>query len=432
MKTKALSFWDVPNLATPALLINRANMGLKGALNKVDLPSNLRLLWIRDASLRELEFVERLIENGSTVKEHTFQEEHVLTNLLETFKPDLILLPFSYKRHSSITVIKEFAKTQAVLAIFYSLSHHNFNLLLPLSENEILQKAYALSNFHRSQTERTPFDLIVSELAIEHQAEAYSLNRLEHKALTPFKTDIEHCFDKTGSVIIIAPHPDDAEIGVGALINKLKNRDVHTAVLNATTGHRAHITTASMKEHPALPKNLLKEISDISSDLIENNAVKAKIRCCESKSALAYLNKEVIFKNLALPFYDAPNYMKSEEDKRIIDQAFRKVVHSSLKKVTFFLPDPSDAHRCHRATTELFLEQIVAFKQMNPIYDIYVGFYHTPWTGPWNLYNYSKKRGSRLAAIVGTELLSGHGQEPLEAKSLGGHFAERFFISSLF
>ena len=432
MKTKTLSFWDLPNLATPALLASKVNTELKGVLNKVELPCCQRVLWVRDTSFTDLELIDRLVENGNTVREHTFQEELSFADILREFRPNLILLPFSYKRHTSMNLIEEFARTRAVLAIFYSLSHHTFNLLLPLSEEDVRQKAYALSNFHRSQTERTPFDLIVSELAAESQAEAYSLNRLESGALIPFKTSIEHYFDKTESVIVIAPHPDDAEIGAGALLHKLGRDGIHTAVLNATTGHRAHITKQSIQEHPALPKKLAEEISDVKSEMIKDRSLKAKIRSHESANAIAYLNKRAIFKSLALPFYNAPNYASSKEVKELINQAFSEVVHTSSKKIIFFLPDPSDAHRCHRATTELFLEQIASFKEKNPIYDIYVGLYHTPWTGAWNLYSYSSNRGSRLAAIVGSELLAGHGESPIELKQLGGTLAERFFVCSMF
>ena len=232
-------------------------------------------------------------------------------------------------------------------------------------------------------------------------------------------------FKKTDLVLSISPHPDDSEIGIGGLMMHLAKEKIPLVVLNATSGNRAKISTEDALQHFELNPQHKEDLSDLTTDWVEDKVLKSKIRACESEMAVSYLYPSAKVQSLNLPFYEKGSF--SETDRSIIDKALIQHLQHTPRLIDF-MPHPNDQHPTHQKTHQIFKERILYLLKKMPHLEVFLAYYSTPWTGQWNLYDYSAKNGSKLSALIGAEQLTGHGQIPPSLNDLGGDCARKYQV----
>lgn len=234
-------------------------------------------------------------------------------------------------------------------------------------------------------------------------------------------------FNNEDLVMVISPHPDDEVLGMGGLLQHLKETKTQTIVLNATSGYKAEMNKESILKHPYLPKDILEQVLCEGSAEVESKVLKSRIRECESIAALCCLNPKAKAQHLRLPFYDHPHGKFTVQDEQKINDAL-SINLRPCNRLFFFLPHPNDSQKTHQKVHQIFMRKIGEYCKKHPNQKVIIAFYNTPWTGLWNLYDYSYLQGSKLAALTGSELLNESGQKALQPEELGGSFAKRYFI----
>ena len=222
--------------------------------------------------------------------------------------------------------------------------------------------------------------------------------------------------------LVVAPHPDDAEIGCGGLLQYLGDKNIATTVIVATSGYRSVIKKSSVISGKFYSDNLVEKIKSCD-EIISSSKIKTQIRQEESLNAILSLNSKAKVEFSNFSFYESAGYQLSQADK-IKAQSLLEPL-ASLGRLFVFMPNLQDKHTAHRKTTELFSQALS--KLSHP--EKYAGYYQTPWTGMWNIYHYNGKLGFSFSAQVGRELLLSPGQEALDLKKLGGSLAQRYFVT---
>lgn len=448
-------FWDVPNQKKPVLLDKGYKISHPDVI-LASLPKNQTILWVKN-SKTHLSLWQELKENHNEI--HVVQKESVdeILASVDKYEPDILILPYTYSLIEQFSQLKsEINKrfpTKPILGIFYETRLQLNNAFFPMNREEQKNKINAINRFHHTQVSRTQFNLIAEEMALSPSAvsshnETFNLFHLQSEKgllkLTPFqektyiiKSDepnkklqkLPHLtFSERDVAVIVSPHPDDVEISLGGLIQHLGKEQVYTSVLNATSGHNAVIKKSHVLTHPYLPSDILLQAKCETSKNIESKALKSRIRECESLGALNFLNPDIQIQFLRLPFYDHLDQKLCDEDIYKADDAIAKAVGSRSGRIFFFIPYPQDSQPTHQMIHKLFINRIYHFYQKHLDRKVIVAFYPTPWTGNWNLYDYSYNQGSKLAALVGSELLLGNGVKAAKPESLGGIFACRYHL----
>ena len=452
--TKKIPIWSLPYQKMPVLL----DKGYKMAHHKVtlaSLPKNQSILWIKQNKIH-YSLWQELKENKNKIHVTRKQNVDELLSLIDKHQIDMIVMPHTYELVENFSdlkceVLKRFPN-KPILAAFYDVGPQLSNVFFPMNKEEHKNKVRAVRSFHHTQVSRTKFDLIAEEMNLVPSKlspfnETYSFFNIEFakKALklTPFKQKTYICKDQQGKkkerlnlfsfkendmVLIASPHPDDAEISMGGLIQFLGKENVQTCVFNATSGHNAIIKKSHALAHPYLPNDVLDQITHESSEFINSKTLKARIRECESLGALSFLNPSISVQLLRLPFYERKDKKFEKIDRQIIDDAITRAAQAKDGRIFFFLPYPQDRQGTHRAVHAIFMERITHFCMQNKDKEAILAFYPTPWTGEWNLYDYSYNQGSKLAALCGSELLVGSGESAASPESLGGIFANRYLL----
>ncbi len=451
-----ISLWNVPEQNKPVLLDKGYKITNKD-VTLATLPKKQTVLWVKQNKIH-YSLWQELKENKNKI--HVTQKQNVedLLTLIDKYQVDMIIMPHTYEIVENFSELKKEISirfpNKPLLGAFYDVGPQLNNVFFPMEREEHKNKVALIHKFHHTQVARSKFDLIAEEMNLVPSAlspfnETYSFFNLKlHRRklkLTPFKqktyisrSEVQNkkheklsmfSFQSDDLAIIVSPHPDDAEISMGGLIQFLGKSKISTHVLNATSGYNAVIKKSHALAHPYLPNNLVQQIKCESAEYIESKALKARIRECESLGALGFLNTDVHIKNLRLPFYDQQNKKVCNADFKAADDAIAQAVaHEEKGRIFFFLPYPQDSQKTHRDVYKLFMDRVTHFYKQNPNKELILAFYPTPWTGEWNLYDYSYNQGSKLAALCGSELLVGNGQIPAKPESLGGVFANRYFL----
>lgn len=448
------SFWDIPYFSKPALLDQGHKYSTKNVLQASPI-KNSTVLWVKNERLH-LSMIQSLKnQNNNLITTSKLDLESLLT-LIDQHQPAMIVLPYNQEALAVIEPLKEKIKTQfsqkPILGVFYETDQSLNNVIFPLSKEQHKVKIETIAGFHQSQTSRTRFDLIAQEMSatpspwssfnesFSFYDVAYNNNNLE---LLPLKSQMyitsmdlkdkegnkvsKFTFSDEDLVLVISPHPDDDVIGMGGLLQHLGETKTQTIVLNATSGYKAEINKESILKHPYLPKDILEQVLCEGSTAVESKVLKSRIRECESIAALCSLNSKAKAQHLRLPFYDHPQGKFTVQDEQKINDALSMNL-SPCNRLFFFLPNPNDSQKTHQKVHLLFMRKIGEYCKKHPNQKVVIAFYNTPWTGLWNLYDYSYLQGSRLAALTGSELLNESGQKAPQPEELGGSFAKRYFI----
>ncbi len=450
-KSTQPNFWDVPQLSKPSLL-DKGNSSPLPNISYVQCPSNQIILWVKKGKVKD-HLWKKLKANNNTI--HTTQEAapSKILDHIKKIQPDIVMLPHNEKMLENFSqfrnsVIEEnFPKP--ILGIFYETKPHSNNMFLPLSKVEYQKKMSIIFNFHPSQVAANRLDLIAGELS-STQSPASQYNEIfsffdltyqqKQLQLIPFssksyivsskstkkKLRPSFSFNPKDTAVIISPHPNDAELSLGGLLHHLGREGIETKVLNVTSGNNAPIPKKAVIGHPYLPTRLLVQVHDECSEFVESIPLKATIREYESMAALSQFNPQAQLLQLRLPFYDDPSFQMSTSENQKVDELFQKNIDTNASRVFFFLPYPQDSQITHRMIHEIFFERVCNYYKKNPHKKIIVALYPTPWTGQWNLYNYSTSVGSKLAALSGSELLAGDASNTPE--TLGGLYAKRYHL----
>lgn len=442
------SFWDLAEKNKVALIYKESNK-VDPKISYAKLPQNCKVLWVKKGKLH-YSLWRKMKERKNSIRIVEAKKDLDLTKELEDYKPDIIFLPyeqhFIHEREKYTLFLKEKFPNKAVLGVYYDSGASYCNAHLPLTKKELDIKINALKKFHLSQIKRSYFDLMIYEKAkvvhpqphfiesftfsafseeenkfISFPSSTYIVKR--NRKTTKYKNDSTFTFEKNDLVLAIAPHPDDIEIGMGALVKHLGDEGIPLIIANATSGNRSLIKKEDVVTHPHLSSELLSEIRSIDFKFIEDKKIKGVIREIESRKALSFLNPSAIFCQLNLPFYE--NLESGEEDRIKIDEFLQKYIQKPSRLI-LFLPHPIDQHKTHRQTHILFKERITLFSKKHPEIPLILAYYTTPWTGYWNLYDYSKLSGSKLSALIGAEQLAGNGEQSLPFDLLGGNLAQRY------
>jgi 6-phosphogluconolactonase/glucosamine-6-phosphate isomerase/deaminase/LmbE family N-acetylglucosaminyl deacetylase len=442
------SFWDLPEKNRVALIYKEQNK-MDPKICYAKLPHNCKVLWVKKGKLH-YSLWRRMKEQNNSIKIVEAKEGQDLVRELQNYEPDIIFLPyeqtFVHLREKYTAFLREKFPNKAILGLYYDVEASYCNVQLPLRKKELQIKIEALKKFHLSQNKRSHFDLIINENGkafdpLFHFMESFTFSTFlkEEDKFVPFanqtyivkrsrkntkyKNHFTFTFEKNDLVLAIAPHPDDVEIGMGALVNHLGREEVPLVIANATSGNRSLIKKRDVLKHHHLSSELLSKIESIDSEFIEDKIMKGLMREIESKKAISFLNPHAVFCQLNLPFYE--NQEVGEEDRSRIDTFLEQYIQNPNRLIVF-LPHPIDQHKTHRQTHLLFKERIILFSKKHPQIPIVLAYYITPWTGFWNLYDYSKSSGTRLAALIGAEQLAGNGQESFTFDLLGGNLARRY------
>lgn len=455
-QTPKISFWNIPNQAKPVLL----DKGYKIANKEVilaNLPKKQTVLWIKQNKIH-YSLWQELKENKNKIHVTLKQDPQTILSLVEKYQPDMIIMPHTYKLVENFSDLKkEISKkfpNKPLLAAFYDIGPQLNNVFFPMEREEHKNKTAIVQKFHHTQVARAKYDLISEEMSLVSSElspfnETYSFFNLKidkrKLRLTPFKqkTYIARpenknkkqeklnmfAFKQNDVAIIVSPHPDDAEMSMGGLIQFLGKLNISTHVFNATSGHNALIKKSHALAHPYLPDDIIQQVKCENSEFIESKALKSRIRECESLGALSLLNTDIHVQQLRLPFYSQESKRICNTDRQVADDAIaRALCHEKDERIFFFLPYQQDSQKIHRDVHKLFMERITHFCKNNPGKEVIIALYPTPWTGEWNLYDYSYNQGSKLAALCGAELLVGSGKTNAKPESLGGVFANRYFL----
>lgn len=440
---KQLSFFEVPFLKKPALIENSFCTHLDNG-EIVQLPKHTKILWIKHKTASH-HFLKKLKQGHNEIKISTVKKLDLLFDLIHSYSPDLIFFPFipTFIEHQKI-IASHLNNIHETLGIFYETHFSLENAFFSLSSKSLNKKLEVLNSCYRSQMKRSHYlELVLKQASYRKfslkKQERFAFYRLQKMdkgvkkipfdKSTLFKPSFfsfrkkAFSFLKNDLVISISPHQDDTEIGLGGLLQKLEDQRIQTFVFQATSGHRAQISKADLDKHPYLPDEILKEIKTCKKDLIDNSELKKRIRFYESKAAISQLNKDAKLFQFNFPFYEQG--FLSEKDHKMTHQIISNIP-SSYNRWVIFLPFMPDQHTTHELTTQLFEKAFSQHAIENSSIEIILAYYNTPWTGHWNLYDYSDPSGTELNALIGAELIIGKGEQAYPPLKLGGKKAKRY------
>ena len=430
---KNKSILDIKSDASINFIINYEGQDQSSNfVNHYSFPSNMKVFIIKDRNFPVV------LESELVKSKNIIYKENKKSFSLKTISPfSLVVLPidlfYSLKKdHRSSMLGKTFIAYQGEVSLF--------NIHEKITKNELNKKSLSLSNFHFSQVYRTPFGEIVREMSyynksvknIDNLIEEYSYSE-RHNSLKTL-SDKKNLSDKIkdgDTLFIVAPHPDDAEIGTGGLLQKLSSKALDIHVLIATSGYKALIKKSIFFDSQFYSKDLLDSISNERGTYLLNNKLKEKVRLEETEKALKFLNSSVKIHFVDLPFYKhQKNY--SSNDVGIATKFLKENIKLSEKNGDTFvlLPHFIDKHKTHRVTTEIFSQSIRNLTKDISQFNPYVLYYQTPWTGEWNFYHYHQTIGSKFIALVGLEFLAGNGEESIVYNEKLFPYANRYLIET--
>lgn len=461
--SKSLSFSTIKQAVSPTFWEAAQSQKCFHLNAHEDFPSNLQLslpegkkiLWMQEGSFPYSLF-HRFKAKGNSLKKVKTSQAKKIEELLLSFQPDLIFLPYTPIGIQWAKALEQekasLLKKELVLGLFYDCEYPLGHVFYPLSRKERDEKVFALKHIHRSQSKRLPFDEIASKMS-EMKHPHFRLNEsfffyelkekdgkihlvsapkkgvIQKRNLPFFKSNPQKnwCFSSEDQVLAIAPHPDDIEIGLGGLLQHFKVKKVKTTLLLASSGNRAEIFTQDILHHPYLSKEILERVDQENGALIKDQQLKGEIRKQEALKAALHLHSQANLESISFPFYETKEL--SEQDRRLAKAFFKSQVSSNQKRLFVFLPFPIDQHKTHRLTHDLFLSALKSYC-LEEKSKVYVVYYLTPWSGNWNLYDFSSKEGSILNALIGRELLTGMGQKAAINKPLKAHRYQVFFLKN--
>lgn len=461
--TNSKTLFEVPSLKQTAVTLNPFSETIDNLVNLVSFPTKNKILFFTKSPKAKFHFVELLKLKENIIKFLPYKSVQKAADAIQSFHPDIVFFPSELRKSRQFipSLRKQLIKQNfhlPVLGIYYNNKRKTNECVLPLSDEVIAKKVNSLKNFSLSQSNRLDLEVVVKNLAqyyqFHHHKKSYpnenfqiyrifkkndflaskklskQIITFEKKTLVP-KGFSSLQFNNKDKVIIVSPHPNDAEISMGGFIHECQKASINPVILNATPGYRAKILKKDLKNSNVVFPEPLKDISyGTTFEEIQDKSYKTMIREFESLNALKFLNPSSIVENLKLPFYE--NKMLSKEDRDTVFEVLEKHLANHNERIFIFFPREDDLHPTNQMTTVLFLNRTKAFLEAYPEKDIYIGFYRTPWTGSWNLYHYNSQFGSRLAAIVGREIIPSFTKHTLSTTSLGGDYAERFFIFDIF
>lgn len=328
---------------------------------------------------------------------------------------DIILLPDTREM-----ALLDDASPESI-RIRYEVPGHAEKERVILTPKMLETKKQAL-RLHHSQIARTAYDLIIEEMArTDDPKEPFG----EFQFVPSYYIRL----NPATHTIMIAPHPDDVEIGLGGMLQEYARywsaEETSITVINATSGYRAKMYREDFTPYLAsYTAERRARIEALSPGEITDPETKKWIRAMESESAIAVLHPLAKVVHADLPFYTAPDYTLTEADRvRVAELLPMLAPHESL---LLYLSDPLDQHAAHRATTTLFEERVKELQDQGVIAT--VSYYETPWTGNWNLFHYAPDHGSKLGALVGLEQLAGKGHKSLDPDQMASDTAQRYRV----
>jgi len=408
--------------------------GFLKQVSYLQIPWEPKVLYIHSPFLQQPPSILDLLKERNAQITTISEMEKTHLNPLTFWEYNLIVQPDTFTPSPTV------AHPISYIAIVYDTHSLTRKILIPLSAPNLEKKVKALTKFHHSQVARSPYGDIIRAMGHYYQPpldtrssmEAYELIQLfpkEERAVLPGPARFDELL-QTAQLTVIAPHPDDAEIGVGGMLVGLPEAK-HISIINATSGARALMYQAELLPHiESYPSNIQRKILESSTQELTNYPLKACIRAEESKKALQFLHRNISMHHTSLPFYHSPTNTLGEEDIRLglelIESSLLQKKNSPHSPILLFMPHPLDGHLTHRLTTRLFYQcgqRLAAKGQM-----VYVAYYQTPWSGAWNLFHYGESTGHRLGALIGLELLAGTGNTSLTESQVGGPLAEHYRV----
>ena len=368
-----------------------------------------------------------------------------LNKQIRSIEPELIVLPHTSLQFAKMSSLKRLlhdeyiTKGKKIQFIRYETDYgiiSGNNLLIGLTQAELERQKEALLN-HSSQLSRNDFQNIAYEKARDFEVilgaqehpvpnnsigvEAFKYYKLKNGSLT-YKTQRPNPFSfpwgKKDEIIIVSPHPDDAEIGCGGLIQRLGQLQNSPHVLNVSSGNRASVKLSDLNKHPNPDPELIRQAkaSVNANGEITDADLRGKIRQYESSRALAYLANGIKLQALDLEFYTQKSEPSKNDHRRVATELGRGLLNSIRKdgQLVLFVPNPIDAHQTHRTVSRLFLDEVRKLSYQHPKMEMDIVYYQTPWTGRHNLFLYTDHpKASKSKALIGAERISQLGQSAL-------------------
>ena len=278
---------------------------------------------------------------------------------------------------------------------------------------------------------------------------------------------------RNGSVLEIAPHPDDPEIAMGLAMSKCLSNGVNVVNVIHGSGHAGYADTLRVyweafwlfrKQHPQDVVRLIERLvfKGIAREDEDDLAwawkfalrdVKVDKRFPEATMAAQKLERSL---QVSHPGRLKVDYLKLDVLLETGDQAdaaaayqlaykaYRMVLIEQLVRAPgapflVFLPHPLDSHGSHTRATASAHDVLGNLKREFPDVRILLAHYLAPWAGGTNTYFHSREnvlaRGplaeisaefkKGLAYLTG-ELAGRFGGKSPDPSKMGGFFAERF------
>lgn len=400
-------------------LLETREVSIEG-VHRITLPTGKRILYISQFPYQEPSILPLLRKRNhlDSVSLAEIEKKYGLTAYIEQEKDlgmpygyDVILLPDTPEMARLDNTIPE------SIRIRYEVPGHAGKKRVILTPAMLETKKQAL-RLHHSQIARTAYDRIIEEMArTDDPKEPFGEFQFVPSSYIRL-TAATH-------TIMIAPHPDDVEIGLGGMLQRWSAEETSITVINATSGYRAKMYREDFTPYLASYTAARRDrIEALPPGEITDPETKKWIRAMESESAIAVLHPPAKVIHADLPFYTAPDYTLTDADRvRVAELLPMLAPHESLQ---LYLSDPLDQHGAHRATTALFEERVKYLQDQGAT--VTVSYYETPWTGNWNLFHYVPDHGSKLGALVGLEQLAGKGHKSLDPDQMASDTAQRYRV----
>lgn len=153
--------------------------------------------------------------------------------------------------------------------------------------------------------------------------------------------------ERIQTAIVAAPHPDDASIGCGGTIARLRRQGCQLHFVSMSSGHRADIPDST-------------------------KASRIELRMNEGRSEAEVFDGD--FTPLNLPFYDKA-YMPGREDVLATVALLEKIQPQIVLSTS-----PQDRHPCHRASALIIQEALREYKPLGERAELWC------YEGPWYLF----------------------------------------------
>ena len=151
--------------------------------------------------------------------------------------------------------------------------------------------------------------------------------------------------DQFRQVLVAAPHPDDASIGCGGLLNRLRRNGAQLHFVAMTSGHRAQIPNSTQAERTALRIDEAQKEADVFGGS---------------------------FACLDLPFYEN-GYIPGSSDIQITLKHLLKVQPDLILSTS-----PEDLHPAHRYSALIIQEALKEYVQIRKVKPE-LWYYEGPW-----------------------------------------------------